>query len=245
MHIPQCVISTSLCLTLLTLPAVVDAMETRQFDKLSGDDQIAFVDQLAQSVQDASHGELAARVRYFFEPKHRGEDISGMGRFELNLALARIADLEAAEKNSRIRRLEVEDVMYTTLESAGIVLGQNFRPTAMRFQPKDPPATFVMDKIHARRALDDTQAWIAAQQMNDRLTPQVRLTENQKAIAFFAALMAIGAVLDRAGVSLSGAPGGAGPPIPWWQQNGYNTYHDAMRATCLNNTTAANPTWCN
>ena len=64
MHISQRVVSTSLCLTLVTLPAVVDAMEIRQFDKLAGDDQIKFVDQLAQSVQDASHGELAARVKY-------------------------------------------------------------------------------------------------------------------------------------------------------------------------------------
>ena len=126
-----------------------------------------------------------------------------MGRFELNLALARIADLEANEKRSAHPSVGSQKCGVNNIERAGIVLGQNFRPTAMRFKPKDPPANFVMDKIHARRALDDAQAWIAAQQINDRLTPQARLTENQKAIAFFAALMAIGAVLDRAGVSLS------------------------------------------
>ncbi len=71
----------------------------------------ANIDQLAESVQAAATGPLAAKVRYFFEPKHPGEEISGMGRFELNLALARIADLDAAEKDPRIRRREVEDVM--------------------------------------------------------------------------------------------------------------------------------------
>jgi hypothetical protein len=98
-----------------------------------------------------------------------------------------------------------------------------------------------MDKVHARRALDETQAWIAAQNR----TPQRQLTDNEKAIAFFAALMAIGTVLDRAGVSLSGGGADSGAPRTWWEQNGYQTYHDAVRATCLHNTTAAFPTWCN
>jgi len=240
MNVIRVVVSTALCFV-LALPAAVGAMDIRQFDKLNGDDQIDFVDQLADSVQAASRGELAARVKYFFEPKHPGEDISGMGRFELNLALARIADLDAAEKNPRVRRLEVEDVMYTTIESAGIVLGPNFRPSATRFQAKRPPANFVMDKVHARRALDEMQAWIAAQ---NRIPPR-KLTDNEKAIAFFAALMAIGTVLDRAGVNLNGGGVGSGAPRTWWEQSGYQTYHDAVRATCLHNTTAAFPTWCN
>jgi len=237
----RAVVSVWLSVALLAIPATVRGMEIRQFDTLDGDDQIDFVDQLAESVQAAARGALAARVKYFFEPKHPGEEISGMGQFEMNLALARIADLDAAEKNPRIRRLDVEDVMYTTIESAGIVLGQNFRPSAVRFQPKRPPANFVMDKVHARRALDDTQAWIAAQ---NRI-PQRRLTDSEKAIAFFAALMAIGTVLDRAGVTLSGGGVDSGAPGTWWEQKGYLTYHDAVRATCLQNTTAAFPTWCN
>jgi hypothetical protein len=237
----RAVVSMGLYLALLALPATVHAMEIRQFDKLDGDDQIDFVDQLAESVQAAATGPLAAKVRYFFEPKHPGEEISGMGRFELNLALARIADLDAAEKNPGIRRLEVEDVMYTTLESAGIVLGQNFRPSAVRFHPRRPPANFVMDKVHARRALTETQDWIAAQ---NRI-PERQLTDGEKAIAFFAALMAVGTVLDRAGVRLSGGGVDSGAPRTWWEQSGYQTYHDAVRATCLQNTTAAFPTWCN
>ena len=59
---------TALALTLLASPSVLNAIEIRQFDKMAGDDQIQFVDQLAQSVQNASHSELAARVKYFFEP---------------------------------------------------------------------------------------------------------------------------------------------------------------------------------
>ena len=235
-------VATALCF-LLAIPAIAGAMEIRQFDRLNGDDQIDFVDQLAESVQNASRGDLAARVKYFFEPKHPGEDISGMGRFEMNLALARIADLEAAEKNPRVRRLDVEDVMYTTIESAGIVLGQNFRPSATKFQPKRPPADFVMDKVHARRALAETQDWIAAQNRIPR--SRLTLTDNEKAIAFFAGLMAIGAILDRAGVRLDSGGVASGAPGTWWQQSGYLTYHDAVRANCLQNTTAAFPTWCN
>jgi len=243
-------ILASLSLALLALPAALSAMEIRQFDKLAGGDQIEFVDQLAASVQAASHGALAARVKYFFEPKHPGEDISGMGRFELNLALARIADLEAAAKQPAIRRLEVEDVMYTTLEASGLKLQGNFRPSAIGFRAKLPPAKFVMDKAHAQRALDETQAWLAAQRFRDRRTAQLSgFSSNEKAIAFFAALMALAVAADQAGigkgVGSAGYDSGSGPPKTWWESSGYSSYHDAVHSICVTNTTAANPTWCN
>ena len=242
-------ILASLSAMLLALPATPSAMEIRQFDKLAGGDQIEFVDRLAASVQDASQGQLAARVRYFFEPKHPGEDISGMGRFELNLALARIADLDAAAKQPGIRRLEVEDVMYMTLEASGLKLQASFRPSAIGFRAKLPPAKFVMDKAHAQRALDETQAWLASQRFRDRRMAELSgFSSNEKAIAFFAALMALAVAADKAGIGKgAGSPGydsGSGPPKTWWESSGYTSYHDAVRSICLSNTTAANPTWC-
>lgn len=242
-------ILASLSLTLLALPATLSAMEIRQFDKLAGGDQIEFVDQLAASVQNASRGQLAARVRYFFEPKHPGEDISGMGRFELNLALARIADLEAAARQPAIRRLDVEDVMYTTLETSGLKLQGNFKPRAIGFRAKLPPTKFVMDKARAQRALDETQVWLASQRFRERRTAQLSgFSSNEKAIAFFAALMALAVAADRAGIGKGvSSPGydiGSGPPKSWWESSGYASYHDAVRSICINSTTAANPTWC-
>ena len=48
MNSAHIVVSTALCFV-LALPAVGGAMDIRQFDKLDGDDQIEFVDQLAES----------------------------------------------------------------------------------------------------------------------------------------------------------------------------------------------------
>src|SRR5690348_9860150 len=93
---------------------LAQAIEIRQFDRMSGDDQVKYIDKLTDSVEDASKQDpaLMARVKRFFMNKQPGEAVSGMGRFELNLSLARIGDLEAAEKNPKARRLEMEDVMY-------------------------------------------------------------------------------------------------------------------------------------
>jgi len=111
------------------------AMEIRQFDRMSGDDQIKFIDKLTDSVEDASKNDpaLLARVKRFFMNKQPGEAISRMRRVELNLSLARNADLPAAKKNPKVRRLEVEDVMYATLDRSGIVLDKYFSPV---FQPQ-------------------------------------------------------------------------------------------------------------
>jgi hypothetical protein len=136
------------------------AMEIRQFDRMSGDDQIKFIDKLTDSVEDASKNDpaLLARVKRFFMNKQPGEAISGMGRFELNLSLARIADLQAAEKNPKARRLEVEDVMYATLARSGIILNKYFSPV---FQPQKPLAQKFLTREDADKALAQTQAWIA------------------------------------------------------------------------------------
>jgi hypothetical protein len=237
--------------TVLVLSGMAQALEIRQFDRMSDDDQIEFVDQLAQSVQDSVQGEQYARVKRFFQPKQPGETISGMGQFEMNLSLARIADLEAVAKNPKARRLEVEDVMYVTMEKNGIRLPKNFRPAASHFQAKNPTAKRVMTRQDADKALAETQAWVSRTvEASHRPLPTqgAALSDNEKAIAFFVALAALVAVARSAGGSDNSSSSGSSyddhSSDPWWQQNGYATYHDAVRAACLGSTTAANPTWC-
>jgi hypothetical protein len=140
---------------------LAQAMEIRQFDRMSGDDQVNYIDKLTDSVEEAAKSDpaLLARVKLFFRDKQPGEAISGMGRFELNLSLARIGDLRAAaEKNPKARRLEVEDVMYATLALSGIILNKYFRPA---FQPQKPLAQKFLTREDADKALAQTRAWIA------------------------------------------------------------------------------------
>jgi hypothetical protein len=94
-----------------------------------------------------------------------------MGQFELNLSLARVADLEAVEKYPKVRRLEVEDVMYVTLVVNGIALPKSFRPAAINFQPKRPSGTVVMTKAESYKALAQTQAWVGRTVPLDRELP--------------------------------------------------------------------------
>ncbi|MFZ1976231.1 MAG: hypothetical protein WAU89_25540 [Candidatus Acidiferrales bacterium] len=231
---------------------LAQATEIRQFDRMSGDDQIRFIDKLVDSVEDASKSDpaLLARVKRFFLAKQPGENISGMGRFELNLSLARIADLQAAAKNPKAHRLEVEDVMYVTLERSGIVLGKTFRPSASNFKPEKPLLQKTLTKEDANRALAQTQAWIARTVQPEHTFshggPESGLSgfsTNEKAVAFYLGLAALAALAD--GSSNSGPGSSGGIPIvdtrPWWQQMGYPTFHDAVRANCLANTTAAVP----
>jgi len=231
------------------------AMEIRQFDKMAGDDQIRYVDRLAQSVEDATKGELLARVKRFFMPKQPGEDISGMGRFEVNLSLARIADLEAVEKNPKARRLEVEDVMYVTLETSGIALPKSFRPVASNFQPKLPLSKKAMSKEEAGKALAEARAWAArtvdaphAFRSNSGSVFS-GFPDSQKAIAFFTALMAIGMAANNAGASSSSDSSGLyndpHASDPWWQKSGYASYHDAVKAACIGAHPGSGRSYCN
>jgi len=235
--------------TVLAFSSMAQALQIRDFDRMSDDDQIEFVDQLAQSVQNSVQGEQYARVKRFFMPKQPGETISGMGQFEMNLSLARIADLEEAAKNPKARRLEVEDVMYVTMEKNGIILPKSFRPAANNFHAKNPTAKRVMTWQDADKALAETQAWVSrtVDAPHRPLPTQAStLTDNEKAIAFFVALAAL-AVAAGGSSGNSGYSGGgydSHADDPWWQRNGYATYHDAVRAACLGSTTAANPTWC-
>ena len=236
------------------------AMEIQQFDRMAGDDQGEYVDRLAQSVEDATQGDAHARVVRFFKPKQPGETISGMGQFEMALSLARIADLDAAAKNPKARRLDVEDVMYTVLERNGIILSATFKPIPVRFHPSYPLGK-AMTRVEADKALEYTKRWVAMSSeehtkvWQSEQAPQRTLRPDATGpfsnvavgIAFFTALAALaaasggGPAADSAGSSTDYVDHSHDP---WWVQRGYNSYHEAARATCLvaHN---GNGTWCN
>jgi hypothetical protein len=153
------------------MPDLQQAREIWRFDELASDDQIEYVNLLIDSVEAAIQPEQLAQVKRFFASKQAGETMSGMGQFELNLSLARVADLEAVEKYPKVRRLEVEDVMYVTLVVNGIALPKSFRPAAINFQPKRPSGTAVTTKAEAYKALAQTQAWVGRTVPLDRELP--------------------------------------------------------------------------
>jgi hypothetical protein len=226
---------------LIVFTASAQAVEITDLDRMSDDDQIAFVDQLAQSVEDATTGDLHTRVHRFFMPKQPGEVISGMGQFEINLSMARIADLEAVAKNPKARRLEVEDVLYVTMERNGIVLPHSFRPSAVNFRPKVPNAKSSLTLAQAQKELEDTKAWVS----RTVVAPHTfrpgsgptgpALTDSQKGIAFFAALIALAAAnAGSADSSPSSYPYDSHEADPWWVRSGFNSYHDAVRSACVN-----------
>jgi len=224
------------------------AIEIRQFDRMAGDDQITYIDRLIDSVEAATTGPQLAQVKRFFMAKQPDEAISGMGRFELSLALARIADLDAAEKNPKARRLEVEDVLYVTLEKSGIVLPRTFRPTVANFQPKLPLSQKPLTKEDAVKADAQARAWAARTvdaPQTFRSSSLSGFSDNDKAIAFFVALAPVAVAARKVGGG-SGAPssGGGGIPVdtnPWWQRDGFDTFDQAMHSACVNSSTAAVP----
>lgn len=232
----------------LFLPGVLQAKEIWRSDKLAGDDQIEYLNLLIDSVEAATQPDQLARVKRFFKPKQPGETISGMGQFELNLSLARVADLEAVEKNPKVRRLEVEDVMYVTLERNGIVLPKGFRPAAINFQPKHPPSKIVMTKEESYKALAQTRAWVARTVPLERELPTGPMFSNNAAgLAFFRSLADL-----QAKARANGAEGSYPSTTvvdthetdPWWVKNGYNTFHEATRAACIG-AHPGSPGWCN
>ncbi len=228
---------TALASAGLLMANLAQAIEIRQFDKLAGDDQIDYVSGLVASVEAASSPAQLPQVKRFFKNKQPGQAISGMGQFELDLARARVADLQSAASNPRARHLEVEDVLYVTLQRNGIVLQESFRPAAVKFHAKLPPRNEPMTQEGALRALTDTEQWVARTVEPDRElhsgTQGMSASDSQKAIAFFAALAALAVAADRANPNSGG--GAAAPAVdsrPWWEQSGYNTYQEATGAAC-------------
>jgi hypothetical protein len=72
------------------------------------------------------------------------------------MAYARIADLQAAEKNPKVHRIEVEDVFYVTLTMNGIYLREHWRqPFTPRGSMKAP-----VTMAEAKQFLANTQKWV-------------------------------------------------------------------------------------
>ena len=227
---------------------------------MAGDDQMDYVDKLAQSVEDATQGDAHARAVRFFKPKQPGETVSGMGQFEMALSLARIADLDAAAKNPKARRLEVEDVMYAILDRNNIIL---LKPIPVRFHPTYPPGK-AMTRQQADEALEQTKKWVAMSSAEHTKVWQSEaagrrtLPSNSTGpfsnvgagIAFFVALAALAASArggSDGGSEYSGETSGdvvrEWASKPWWEKQGFNNYHDAARSICLN-AHNGNSTWC-
>ncbi len=193
------------------------------------------------------------RVKRFFQKKQPGEVISGMGQFEMNLSMARLADVEARDKNPRARRLDVDDVMYVTLERNGIALPEGFRPAAMQFKPTLPVSTKIVSRQDANKALAETKTWVARSVPgSDTAMPSAGPTLSgfsslDKGVAFFVGLIALAKAADAAsGGALSqgaGSPPGYVAPENklWWETAGYTTYGQAVHAVCMGNTTSAHP----
>jgi hypothetical protein len=133
-------------------------MEIWFFDRMQGDDEIAYVTALTQAVEAAAKGDQVARVKRFFKEKQPGELISGMGQFELKIAQTRIKDLELAAKNPKAPRARVDDVMDSVLEQNGLVLTP--RPVVQNFQRKFATLRAPMTFASAQKELADVRAYV-------------------------------------------------------------------------------------
>jgi hypothetical protein len=101
----------------------VDApMEIQLFDRMLDIDQIRYVTELQAAVRAVAKPDQLVLVNRFFQQKQPGEDLSGMGRFELRMAHVRITDIEVAQTNPKAPRALVDDQMTWALERSGIAL---------------------------------------------------------------------------------------------------------------------------
>jgi hypothetical protein len=234
--------------------SVAPALEIWRFDQMADNDQIAYVSALEESVKNAMPAAQLPRVKRFFQKKQPGEVISGMGQFEMNLSMARLADVQARDKNPRARRLDVDDVMYVTLERNGIALPEGFRPAAMQFKPAQPLSTKIVTRQDADKALAETRTWVARSVPgSNSAVPTAGPTLSgfsslDKGVAFFVGLIALAKAADEASggaltKSATSSPGYVAPTSSglWWENQGYATYGQAVRAICLGNTTSAHP----
>ena len=135
----------------MLLTSAAQAMQIQQFDKMAGQDQGDYIGDLIVGAENVLTGEgrpdLAAQVKQLFTTKNPGDvDTIGMAEFELNLALARVADAKRAAQDPNAKRLEVEDAMAVTLKKNGIVLPQNFFSVNKDFKPKHAPAKDTKEK---------------------------------------------------------------------------------------------------
>ena len=126
----------------LTKPA--QAMSIFQFDKMADQDQSEYTGDLIVGAEkvlsDKGRSDLAAQVKHLFTTRNAGDaDVIGMLEFERNLAILRENDARHEIAHPNDPRLQVEDVMFSTLQKHHIDLPDNFYGIASNFQPRFPP----------------------------------------------------------------------------------------------------------
>jgi hypothetical protein len=133
-------------------------MEIWFFDRMQGDDEIAYVNELMQAVEAAAKCDQVVRVQRFFKEKQPGELISGIGQFELKIAQTRIKDLELAAKDPKAPRARVDDVMDSVLEQNGLVFTP--RPVVQNFQRRFANLRNPMTSAGAQKELADVRTYV-------------------------------------------------------------------------------------
>ncbi len=123
------------------LTGTAQALEIQQFDRMTAENRSEYVRLLVRGAEkiltDEGRADLAAQVDYLFTTKDAGDNQTiGMVEFELSLAQLRADDAAGVFENPNVRRLEVEEVMYETLEKNGIVLPTSFLTVGKDFKPK-------------------------------------------------------------------------------------------------------------
>ncbi|HEX3912703.1 MAG TPA: hypothetical protein VHW71_04285 [Steroidobacteraceae bacterium] len=123
--------------------SAAQAMEIRQFDKMAGLDQDEYTAELIQGAEkvltDEGKPDLSARVSKLFTTRLGNDQISvGMTEFSINLARARLVDVQNVAKDSNAQRIEVEDAMGVTLNKNGIEVPDSFFTVLVSFRPKLP-----------------------------------------------------------------------------------------------------------
>ena len=124
--------------------SAAQTMEIRQFDKMADQDQAEYVGLLVQGAEKVliAQGKtnLAAQVDQLFTKIPPGDKMPlGMTEFEINLALARVADAKNVIKDPKAQRIEVEDAMFVTLQKNHIELPDSFYTVNSGFKPKHAP----------------------------------------------------------------------------------------------------------
>ncbi|HEY4074882.1 MAG TPA: hypothetical protein VGM52_17430 [Herbaspirillum sp.] len=125
------------------LSSTAQAMEIQQFDNMDDRDQAAYVGLLVQGAETVLTNEgrtdLATQVDKLFLTKPAGDKMAlGMTEFERNLVILRENDARNAISRPSDPRLEVEDVMFLTLQKNHIGLPDSFFTVNSNFRPKQP-----------------------------------------------------------------------------------------------------------
>ena len=120
----------------LCLPVSLSAMPFQQFDSMNMLDQAEYiavmVDTTQQVLRVSGGANYAAQIEQLFATVKPGDSMSlGLAELEGNIDNARVADLKRVIKDSKARRLDVEDALFVTLKKNNIPITQPFVSVVM------------------------------------------------------------------------------------------------------------------